>query len=349
MSPVSSGRDADLGLIRTLRSTAVAFHRSRVAVLKVGGEAAWDLLDRVLPCELYLREGQLLPTLLLHDDGTIAADLTVGADAEDFWLLVEGMTAEEVLARLDEAREPDEDIVLIDLSEQLSAVGVEGPYAWRALEAAGHTGASRLPFLSFQELEGGLWTGRTGRSGEYGYLLLVPTSEVSETLASLDGLLLAGPAELAHCTVEAFGFDVHHPLCTGLDPLSLQLQWRLCRQKGHVRGMEALAARRRLPEAQRQRTVGLRGPAGMSPGEVLLLDGEAAGRVLSAVPWLGPGGGSIGVGLLPLPCAHPGLDALSVATGPVRSVSPPFFLARSFRLKPSPRAPEPDTLPPPYT
>lgn len=340
-------RDADLGLVRTLRETAVAFRRPRLSAVRVGGEQAWDLLERVLPCELYLREGQLQPTLLLHEDGTVAADITVGADEEDFWLLVEGMGGPELLTRLQAETRPGEAVSLEDLSESHELIAVEGPYAWRVLERAGHTGAARLPFLSFHVLGGGCWVGRTGRSGEYGYLLLVPRGEAAARLAALGPLPLAGPAELAHCTVEAFGYDVHHPGTRGLDPVTLQLQWRLSRRKEEVRGMAALARLREAP--QRQRIVGLRGPTGLRTGAPLSLEGEGVGRVLAAVPWLGEGGGSVGVGLLPLSLAHPGLDALDAPTGPVRTVSPPFFLARSFRLKPSPRAPEPEALPPPYT
>lgn len=337
---------ADLALVRTLRETAVAFRRPRLQAVRVGGAHAWELLDRVLPCELYLREGQLQPTLLLHEDGRIAADLTVGADAEDFWLLVEGMSGGELVARLAAEVAPGEEVVLEDLSASRSLLAVEGPYSWRVLEEAGHTGAARLPFLAFHVLDSGAWVARTGRSGEYGYLLMVARGDEADQLAALGEIPLAGPAELAHVTVEAMGYDVHAPASRGLDPLSLQLQWRLSRRKESVRGMAALAVARTDPD--RQRIVGLRGPGALSEGTPLLLEGEPVGRVHAAVPWLGLEGGSVGTGLLPLALAHPGL-ALETVLGPVQTVSPPFFLARSFRLKPSPRAPAPDDLPPPYT
>ena len=335
-----------LELVHALRERAAAFVRDALVVVRVEGQDAWDVLDRLLPCELYLREGQLQPTLLLREDGTIAADLTVGAGEEDFWILAEGMSEEALLTRLRAEVGPGEDVVFVGLSDTYQAVGVEGPYAWQVLEEAGHQGVSRLPFHTFYTQPSGLWVGRTGRTGEYGFLYLVPHQEVEGFLAGLSDTPLAGPAELAHCTVEAFGFDIHHPALAELDPLALQLQWRLNRRKTEVVGMAALQERLRDP--QRRRIVGLTGPANLATGDALLLDGEVVGQVLTAVPWLGEAGGSIGMGLLPLPLSHPGLDALTSPRGPIRTTSPPFFVARSFRLKPSPRAPEPASLPPPY-
>ena len=332
--------------VRAIRERAAGIRHVDLAVIRVSGEAAWELLDRLLPCELYLREGQLRPTLLLAPDGSILADVFVGADELDFWLLVDGMSEPALLELLEEARLPGEAVEFHGHQGSHLVLGVEGPYAWQVLEEAGHAGISAMPFLTIGRLPSGLLAARAGRTGEYGYLLLLPLEEAAAALAGLPELVEANRGALSHCALESWSFDIWTPGLQGLSPLELQLQWRLSWRKIEVQGVAALNGRRKA--ADRMRTVGLRGPEGMVEGDLLSIEGEGVGRVLARVPWLGPEGGTIGVGLLPIGIAHPGIEVLEVPAGLVRSVSPPFLTARSFRFKPSRRPPDPASQPDPY-
>ncbi len=334
------------GQVRAIREWAAVSSLPHLRVVRVSGDSAWDYLDRLLPCEVYLREGQLRPTLLLRSDDTIFADVLVGADELDFWLVVDGPTEEDLLAYLDAARLPGESVSFASQARSHAVLTVDGPYAWKVLEGVAERGIGGMPYLSLAHLDDGMLCGRAGKTGEYGYFLHVPLDRVEATRAKLGDLVQAGEAALAHCALESWFFDIHAAGVADLTPLELQLQWRLSRRKAHVCGMAALGTRRAAGGLRR--TVGLRGPLGMAAGDPLVIAGETVGTVLQSAPWLGASGGSIGMGLLPGPIAHPGLDVLAVPAGPVRTVSPPFLVNRSLLVKPSRRPPDPASLPDPY-
>ncbi len=331
--------------VRAIRERA-AVSRPSPAVVRVTGEGAWAFLDRVLPCELHLREAQLRATLLLRADGSVLADVLVGAEDADFWLFVEGLDEPALLAHLGSFCEDGEDVQLAGLAATHAAIAVDGPYAWEALEAVGERGIGGMPYLSLARLDGDVRCVRAGRTGEYGYTLLVPHDAVDATLSQLGDVVRVDPAALTHCALENWFFDIHAPFAARFTPLELQLQARLSRRKGDVLGMPALAARREAGGLRR--TVGLRGPLGLAAGDALRLDGDVVGEVLQTAPWFGASGGSIGMGLLPLRLAHPGLDVLSVPSGPVMTVSAPLLLNRSLLVRPSRRPPDPASLPDPY-
>jgi aminomethyltransferase len=329
------------------RAVALVAH-TRIGVLRVGGEHAFDVLDRLLPCDLFLRDGQLRPTCLLDTDGTIVADVTVVAEDDAFWLLVEGVSVSALAERVRGAAEPGEQVE-VEPSDT-AVIGVEGPIAWELLGAFDTPGIGALPHLALARLDDGVRCLRISRTGEYGYQLLVPAAAREQVVARLHalgeplGLVSCGLDAFSHALLENGALDIHAPGQRGATPVDLQLQWRVSRRKPFP-GADALAAQRTDPH--RRRMTGLRGPAGLVAGQAVTLDERVVGTLLTVGPDFVQGG-SIALAHLDLHYAHPGIDRFRVNGAAARTVSLPFVQTRSLWLRPGRQRPALDTLPFPY-
>ncbi|MGD0529451.1 MAG: hypothetical protein ABSE49_30215, partial [Polyangiaceae bacterium] len=95
--------------VRAVRSSAGASRADHLAVVRVEGPDAFDLLEHASTRRLYLREGQMRHTLLLHEDAGIFADAYIGSADDALYLLADGPTEDELVAwlgRLQLARSP---------------------------------------------------------------------------------------------------------------------------------------------------------------------------------------------------------------------------------------------------
>ena len=92
-----SAPDIDLRAYRSVRHSIALSELNHVSCLRVVGRDAFDLLDRACPSDIYIREGQMLHTLLLDDSGCPFVDLYVCCEEEDdFILLADGASAAEI-------------------------------------------------------------------------------------------------------------------------------------------------------------------------------------------------------------------------------------------------------------
>ena len=320
--------------LRAIRSSAALSRQGETAVVRVTGEHAWDLLDRELTCDLYLRDGQARSALLLHEDGRVQADVTVLCADETFWLLVDGAPGAGVSARLTAARGADEDVT-VSVEEGLTVVGLDGPFAWEVLAALEGRGVIGLPLMSFFTMDRGPLCLRDGRHGEFGYRFVLTASEADDLLRALSEgansvgvpLGLATARDRATCMLENHVFCVGREGRSDLDAGELQLGWRLSADKD----APGLAAARRGAAAGR-RTVTFRADEDLADTVVQLGD-VVVGSVLA---WerCSHGPGIVGLAALTRELAHPGIGALSAGDVSLRTVSPPLIANRSLYVNP---------------
>ena len=178
---------------------------------------------------------------------------------------------------------------------------------------------------------------RAGRSGEYGYQLVVP---IDQRDALLDKLLTAGAGfemvcasetARAQCVLENFFFDVNREGKYGLTPLELQLQWRLSPQKTGYPGAEAVRTRREAGWTHRLTCFAM--SESSCPDQEITCDGETVGRILAA-GYSPLRGEYVGKALLVCPYWHAGLDAFVVGRCPLRTISAPAINNLSLRVTP---------------
>lgn len=322
--------------ILTLRRSVALSRLPHVHYVRLRGDGAHELLDRVFTRELYVRDGQLSLGLLLREDGSVLADCYLGSDEDAFFLLAECPDRAELVEYLRIHGEGAGALEIVG-TDEYALIGVEGPYAWELMARLGGPEIIGLPFMTFFHLDGMICC-RAGKTGEYGYWLIVPSDragpvwdELSEKGRALD-VGEAGLEALDVCALENWFFNVRREGSGDLTPLELQLQWRLSRGKTFV-GSDALIERRRLGLRRRVTTVAAPGP--MSLGDRLVRDGRSIGEVVNAA--FSPARGDwIGLALVELEYAHPGVTASLSGAADIsaRFISTPVIANRSLYVNP---------------
>ena len=194
--------------------TEVSYHAIRNSVafaeepelrcLKLTGSQSLDALDTLCPCDIFLQEGQMKHTLLLDDKGVPFADVYVCREGENAYLLGYGSSADEIVNWITDHAAGIADFSIIDLSKSHDSLALDGPYAWELCAEVFGPDVLGLPYLGMRVLDE-LLVFRAGRTGEYGYHLLVPTNQKD---AWIENLLAAGTAFEMACAVESVQVSV---------------------------------------------------------------------------------------------------------------------------------------------
>lgn len=330
--------------IQALR-TGVARSARPTTVLRVQGEHAFDLLDAVSPRPLFLRDGQALHTLFLDEGAHPFADVYIACDDLDYLLFAEGPAPDALIDWLTtRAARPDPagnvparlEFTLTDLTSTHTLVSLDGPYAWECLGRLVGPEVVGVPYMSlfFLPTFGGLGL-RAGKTGEYGYDLLIPNEalpafeEALREPAEVFGAEHADLDVLDLCALENGFFSIRTPGVERLTPVELQLQWRVDRRRMFP-GRQALEGAR---DANVSRVTWFRGPVGSPPclpGTVLTLEGDVVGEVLVART-SGMLDAPVGQALLTRAVAHPGLTLHAGGNpSPLWTVSAPVLQNRSL-------------------
>jgi glycine cleavage system aminomethyltransferase T len=273
-------RESEAGSIR--RSVAFSENPGRVC-LRLAGGSAESVLNRVCPCELFIRDGQMQHTLFLNERGNPLADVFVCADGDDFLLLADGMTAEALAAFVQAQAGAGEDLQIADLMADHVLCSVNGPYAWELLSEVISTEIIGLPFSAFFRGDDFICF-RTSATGEYSYDLLIRRElapawreRIFKTGKAFD-IGTVGAAALNLCALENFIFNIHTDAVGDVTPLELQLQWRISYRKSYP-GSAALAARRKT---YTRRAVLAAAASEMKIGHRLRIGDREVGSILNA-------------------------------------------------------------------
>lgn len=337
---------------RALREHVGISRSTHTLPVRVTGADTFTLLDQLCASDLNVRDGRMLHTLILSPDGTPAADLFVCADDEDAFLLVEGMTFAELSAAA--AEMPCDDAQLVDLSLTHAVLAVDGPYAFELLGDAMTPDVLGLPYGSFfaipampavravptvpSSVSSEAHCFRAGKTGEYGYLLLLEHAAAEHVWQALRAALprFEGAeltlADLDLAALENGFFSLRHAPDASLGPLDLQLSWRLSRRKRY-RGAEAAL------RPTSRRTVHFVAPHAVERGDVVTLDDEPIGTI-HACARSHTLGAHVGLAHVRKEVAHPALFPLAVgAEGSGSSValatcSVPWLNNRSLHVSP---------------
>jgi glycine cleavage system aminomethyltransferase T len=200
-------------------------------------------------------------------------------------------------------------------------------------------GVVGLPYLTFYH-EDGFTCFRAGKTGEYGYDLLVPREGVAalETQIQEVGRRFdLDPIDLDtldQCALENWFFNIRREGSSGATPLELQLQWRVAYDRDYPGAAALRALRARGPT---QRLTCLLADAAVGLGDPVLDGARVIGRVVNAghSPLRGDW---VVLALLDRDLAHAGLAGLTVrrdgAEVAVRTTTPPVIDNLSLFVQP---------------
>jgi glycine cleavage system aminomethyltransferase T len=320
---------------RAIRTGVALSRLDHVLPLGVYGPNSPDVVDRLVPRALYLRDGGMAPTLLLDVEGHILADVTVVADDADFVLFVEGLDPVALLAHVQAQVLPGEEVELRPMWERYALFAVTGPYAWELMEELAGPEILGLPFLSAVVVGEDICL-RNGKTGEWAYQLLVPDELAEERWGQLLRIgarfeaVEADRAALDGAALENGFFVVRVPGLRAMRPVEAQLQWCLTPKKDGYVGAEA--TRRSLEHPPTRRLTYALSEATPEVGAAVFSGATPVGVVAHAEPCTSRPGALVLL-LLDLAYAQPGQD-LDVGGVVVRTVSSPAVANLSLALDP---------------
>jgi glycine cleavage system aminomethyltransferase T len=322
--------DADVLAVRTGVALLAGDH---LACARVSGAGAHDLVDRVSPRPLFVRGGQMLHALFLDDAGTPIADVYLCCDDDGYLVIAEGLDGAGLAAYLRD-RAAGLDARVDDLSRTHAFLCVDGPYAWELVAELTSPDIIGVPYLSFFH-DPQFTCFRAGKTGEYGYDLLVAREQLDAVHARLLAVgerfelraIELAAAEL--CGLEAGFFNVRRHVRAGLTPIELQLQWRIAADREYP-GSAAIAARRAAPHG---RVAMMAADGALAVDAPVELAGRRVGSVLDA-RFSPTRGEHVALALLDREVSHAGLDGFSCAGVAARTISAPAVNNRSLYVDP---------------
>ena len=329
-----------------MTETEVSYHAIRNSVafaeepelrcLQLTGSQAFDALDAVCPCDIFLQDGQMKHTLLLNDKGVPFADVYVCREGENAYLIGYGSSADEIANWIISHATGITDFSIVDLSKSYDNLAIDGPYAWELCAEVFGPDILGLPYLGMLVLDE-MFVFRAGRTGEYGYHLLMPTDQKDSWIENLLAtgaafeMARADESVRAQCVLENFFFDINKEGQYNLTPLELQLQWRLSSQKNTYPGAEAIHTLRQT--GWTRRLTCFTTPDLVNPDAEITCDGEMVGHVLVA-GYSPERCDYVGKALLHQPYWHAGLDAFQVSGCPLKTISAPAINNLSLKVSP---------------
>jgi len=321
---------------RAIRNSVALAQEPELRCLRLTGAGAFEALDAVCPRDLFLQDGQMKHTLLLDDEGVPFADVYICREGENAYVLGYGPTGDAIATWIRQHAVGIADFSTSDLSESHRSLALDGPYAWELCAEVFGPDILGLPYLGVLTL-GELLVFRAGRTGEYGYHLLVPSDEESAWIEKLNAtgedfeLAWADAAARDQCVLENFFFDLNREGSFGLTPLELQLQWRLSTQKTEYPGAGAIRALRQ--SGWNRRLTCFITPEPVQAGEEITCDDEPVGSVLAA-GYSPLRNEYVGKALLNRPYWHAGLSAFRVGHRPLKTIAAPAVKNLSLEVSP---------------
>jgi len=280
--------------MRTRESVGI-FDLTGLSIIEVSGPGALALVDRLCSNKVDVTPGRVVYTTWLTVRGGVRRDLAVARlEADRFWMFVGEGTRPRDVDWVRRAALGRADVVVTDLSDGLTALGLWGPSARAVLERVTRTDLSNdaFPYFTARWIDLGYTNAlavRISYAGELGWELHFPAEfalGVWDLLLAAgrdDGLLPAGFGAFDSLRLEkgyrGWGTDVH----TEYTPYEAGLGWTVKLDKGSFIGAEAAREYAKTPPARRLSCLTLVDQEAVAFGYEPIMDGDhCVGHVTSA-------------------------------------------------------------------
>lgn len=321
---------------RIIRRECALLAHEDTAVLRVSGSGATGVLSRACSRSVdFLLEGQILPALLISENGDLVAELLVHCEGAAFAIEV---ARDRAAAAIDLLRTGADADVSVEEVSDVRVLALEGPLSPGVAQQFLSLQVASMAYPSFvRETWNGhtLLVSRTGVSGEYGFKFHVPAG-AADALAR--ALTAAGAQRVEQEALDVCRLEMRFPNLAyeareeSATPFTVGLQWMV--DFGHdFPGRTALL--NRVQNDPQEKLVCWKAAADTeipAAGTPLRAADSTVGRVRHAL--YSPGLECvIGVADLDAACAASGLDLSLGDNGdgiPVRTISSPFRVATSL-------------------
>ena len=317
------------------------------AKFRVTGSDALDFLNNLnLPDVARLPIGRAMTSFLLGDNGEVVCECYVIAVGDGYMLFTEGTNVDTAYDYL-KTNVGSYSVNIENITSEVGLIGLDGPFSWELLKeliGVRILGLRYLEMLENQKLGNtSAHIIRAGKTGEFGYLLIVGAAQVGEcwntlmTAGAKFHIQPVGTATLDLCRLENRFPNMRLEGTKVSNPIELNCRVMFDHEKEDHKGRAALEAV--MEQGPAKRLIGFcvanssRVP---SVGDKVVIDGHEIGEVANALFSHGlehP----IGLALVNVDLAYVGLDyeiksgdeTLSAST-----VSAPFVSNRSMTIRP---------------
>ncbi len=333
---------------KAVRDSVAISDNCHYGKFRVSGADALDVVNRLVMADIArLAIGRATWTFMLKADGQQLCDVYVVCAGDEYLIFSEGVAPEVVKTQL-EAAADGHSAKVQDQTQEMALIGLDGPYAWELLKDLVGVRVLGLRYLEFLEKQplgnGDAYVIRAGKTGEFGYQILVPSDQAAAVWAKL---LDAGKAydaqyvgyeALTQCRLENRFINMHREGVAASNPLELNCRVMVDREKEDYVGMDALM--NAMESAAAKRIVGMvvEGDASQTPalGAEVKANDQVFGRIVNAgySPLLGK---PVALALLEASVSYAGLDFdVQSKDGAVsaKTVSAPFVFNKSLVIRP---------------
>ena len=314
--------------VSAIRHGVALSRHDNLSLFRFAADAGLAIIDPLVATNLDIRESQFRQALRLDGLGRPIADLLIGFFGGTLHVFGDGLPTDELVATLNAE-------TATRAHETHAIFGVDGPFAWELIGAWDTTQAIGLPYLGAYSPRDGVLVIRSGKTGEYGYLIAVPNDQADTVWAELQAASgdlqckVVGSEALRHCSLENLVFEIDREGRFDLDALELQLTWRLDLRK-QAAGLDAIRAHREA--GLRRRLTAVETGADVAVGDEIRCDGRRIGSVLAWAPDLSGGLRRV-LSVLDMPFGESGMT-YTLNGQDARTLSAPFVLNHSLFLNP---------------
>jgi len=320
-----------------LRGDAAAFDLGCVGVIEIRGSDRTEFVQSVAARDIGFLFPEASMASLVLDEEARPVDIVVVYTTDDTIRLETSFgRRESTLAHL--TKHAQGDVTIDDITGSLGVIGIEGPYAWRAVDGLLGAGTSSISYQAVLPVD---WDGgevvlsRTGYTSEYGYKLFAPRERFDDLWAAVTAETAAiGFEALETAMVEVRQPLLHRETDQGRSVFEVGMQWLVDPQKEGYVGHAALM--QEWEQGTPRGTIGVLLPDAteLAPDADVIVDGDAIGHVVHAVR--SPGlGRTIALASVERAWMASGLDvAVATPTGTAdgRTASSPYVIPQSWSI-----------------
>ncbi|MEP2978327.1 MAG: FAD-dependent oxidoreductase [Lentilitoribacter sp.] len=274
--------------VRIAHESAAIFDQSTFGKIEVTGDDACSFLNRICANQMNRKPGRAIYTSILNEQGGIESDLTALRIANDHYRLFVGTTAiKRDLAWLNNHKNPDEKVEIIDVTADYAVLGLMGPEASRIARKLGADELNELKYFQVGEahIAGCHVRGvRLSYVGEAGWEITCRAEHATiiyDAMVSQD----AKPAGLfaqSSMRIEKKFLAYGHELDTDVSPLDAGLEFAVDWNKDFI-GKTALEKKKSEGATSKIVSIILHDKTAVPLGnEPVVLDGKIIGRTTSA-------------------------------------------------------------------
>lgn len=317
------------------------------AKFRITGSGALDFLNNLnLPDVARLPIGRAMTSFLLGDNGEIVCECYVIAVGDGYMLFSEDTNVDTAYEYL-KANVGEHAVNIENITSEVGLIGLDGPFSWELLKeliGVRILGLRYLEMLENQKIgNSSAHIIRAGKTGEFGYLLIVGAAQAGEcwntliTAGAKFNIQPVGTATLDLCRLENRFPNMRLEGAKVANPIELNCRVMFDHEKDDHKGRAALESV--MEEGPARRLIGFRvANSSRVPGvgDKVVIEGHEIGEVANAMFSHGleqP----IGLALVSVDLAFVGLDyeiKVGDETLTASTVSAPFVSNRSMTIRP---------------